>query len=53
MTNAFIEVLRAAPSQSYVSILRGVRQRLLDDRFDQTPCLSSNIELDMNQPFQV
>ena len=53
MTSAFIEVLRASPSQSYISILRGVRQKMVDDHYDQTPCLSSNIQLDMNQPFHL
>jgi len=50
MSNAFMKCLDANPKQSYLQLLKGVRE-ILQKKFSQKPQLSSSHKLDTNRPF--
>ncbi|KAI3641068.1 hypothetical protein MIR68_000895 [Amoeboaphelidium protococcarum] len=53
MTNYFLQVLRTNPRISYYQLLNEIRQKLLDNQYTQTPCLSSGRDMDMSLPFNI
>lgn len=51
MSHMFVKVLRKNPHETYNSILKKTDSMLF--KFGQSPCLSSNHAMDMNQPFNL
>ena len=53
MSRLWMQCLKKDTSQSYAKLLGNVRQELLHNGFRQTPCLSTNHEMDMNVEFSL